>query len=313
LFIGRIIAGITGANFSAASAYIADISPPEKRAANFGILGAAFGLGFIVGPALGGPLGEISPRLPFYAAGGLTLINWFYGYFVLPESLGPEKRRKFSFAKANPIGALGELRKHPLIKGLSVTYFLSSFAHQVYPATWVLYTSYRYQWSPTQTGLSLGLVGLMSMIVQGGLTRIIIPKIGERNAAIWGLGIMIVAMIGYGLAPQGWMTYLIIVFGSLSGIATPALQGVVSRAASDDEQGSIQGALSSLQSVAGFAGPPVATGLFGYFISKHTPVLLPGAAFFFGAALILAAAVIASQAFARHWIPVVNAEAETSG
>ncbi len=297
LFIGRIISGISGANFSAASAYIADISPPEKRSANFGILGAAFGLGFIIGPFLGGKLGVIDPRLPFWVAGCLTLLNWFYGFFVLPESLKLKNRRPFSFARANPFGALGELKKHPLIKGLSLTYFLSSFAHQVYPATWVLYTSYRYGWTPEQTGNSLGLVGLMSAIVQGGLTRIVIPRIGERNAAIWGLGIMLLAMIGYAFATEPWMIYAMIVFGSLSGVATPALQGVVSKTTADDQQGAIQGAFTSLQSITGIFGPPIMTGLFGYFISKNAPFMIPGAAFFFGALLILLAAIVASRTF----------------
>ena len=225
-FVGRMISGISGANFSAAAAYIADVSPPEKRAANFGIIGAAFGLGFIFGPALGGWLGHYGLRVPFYAAGILTLINWIYGFFILPESLKPENKRPFSLSRSNPISALLDLRKHRLVLGLSFSYFISSIAHQVYPSIWVLYTAYRYDWGTKQTGLSLALVGLMAAIVQGGLTRTIIPKIGERRAAIIGLFIMAVALSLYGLAPQGWMVYVIIVFGSISGIAVPAIQGI---------------------------------------------------------------------------------------
>ena len=297
LFIGRLISGITGANFSAAAAYIADVSPPEKRAANFGIIGAAFGIGFIFGPAIGGWLGEHGLRWPFYAAGALTLLNWLYGLLILPESLKPGNRRSFSLSRSNPIGALLELKKHPLVLGLSTSYFITSLAHQVYPSIWVLYTSYRYDWSPRQTGLSLALVGLMAAIVQGGLSRRIIPRIGERNTAVWGLIIMVIALTGYGLAPEGWMVYPIIIFGSLSGLATPAIQGMISRTVADDEQGGIQGSLTSLQSVAGFIGPVAATGLFGYFISEKAPAIIPGAAFFFSAALVLVAAGVTAKSF----------------
>jgi DHA1 family tetracycline resistance protein-like MFS transporter len=304
-FVGRIFSGITGANYSAAAAYIADISPKEKRAANFGIIGAAFGLGFICGPALGGWLGDIGMerygeaglRLPFYAAGILTLLNWLYGFFILPESLNRENVRAFSWSRANPVGALLQLRREKLVLGLSTSYFTSSIAHQVYPSIWVLYTAFRYQWDTKQTGLSLALVGLMAAIVQGGLTRIIIPKIGERNAALLGFGIMATALVGYGLAPEGWMVYWIIIFGSLSGISVPAIQGMISRTAEDNQQGEIQGSLTSLQSVAGFLGPPLATGVFGFFVSESAPVLLPGAPFFFSAALVCIAAFLAAKSF----------------
>lgn len=297
LFLGRILSGITGANYSAAAAYIADISPPEKRAASFGIIGAAFGLGFICGPALGGFLGEYGLRVPFYAAGILTLINWAYGFLILPESLKPENRRTFQWSRANPASALLNLRKHRLVLGLSVSYFISSIAHQVYPAIWVLYTAYRYQWDTKQTGLSLALVGLMAAIVQGGLTRIIIPKIGERNAAVGGLTVMAIAMIGYGLAPEGWMVYLIIIFGSLSGISVPAIQGMVSITVEEDEQGEAQGSLTSLQSIAGFIGPITATAIFGFFISERAPAIVPGASFFFSSALSVMAAFLAARSF----------------
>ena len=299
-FLGRILSGISGANFSAAAAYIADVSPPEKRSANFGILGAAFGLGFIFGPALGGWLGHYGLRVPFYAAGILTLVNWLYGFLILPESLKAENKRDFSFKRSNPIGALLQLGRQRLILGLSTSYFISSIAHQVYPSIWVLYTGFRYDWGTKQTGLSLALVGVMAAIVQGGLTRIIIPKIGERRAAVSGLLIMAVALTGYGLAPRGWMVYIIIVFGSLSGIAVPAIQGMISRTVGDNEQGGIQGALTGMQSVAGFIGPPLATGLFGYFISDRAPAIVPGAAFFFSSGLALMAAMMAARSFRRN-------------
>lgn len=300
-FLGRIISGITGANFSAAAAYIADVSPPERRAANFGLIGAAFGIGFIFGPAVGGWLGEdYGLRVPFLAAGVLTLLNWLYGLFILPESLKPENRRAFSLRRSNPIGALLELRRHRLVLGLSVSYFISSLAHQVYPSIWVLYTGYRYGWDTKETGLSLALVGLTAAIVQGGLARKLIPRLGERRAAIVGFTIMAIALTGYGLAPEGWIVYPLIVFGSLSGIAVPAIQGMISRTVGDNEQGGIQGSLTSLQSVAGAIGPPLATAIFGYFISEKAPAIVPGAPFFFSSGLVVMAGFLAARSFRRN-------------
>ncbi|MFT4641477.1 MAG: DHA1 family tetracycline resistance protein-like MFS transporter [Verrucomicrobiales bacterium] len=295
--VGRIIAGITGANYAAAAAYIADVSPPEKRAANFGLIGAAFGLGFIIGPTLGGWLGDINLRLPFIVAGCLTLLNWLFGLFVLPESLGDENRRSFSWKRSNPVGALLDLKRYPMVLGLSWTYFLVSVAHQVFPATWVLYTGYRFGWGPKEIGLSLGFVGVMAALVQGGLTRVIIPKLGEQRAAILGLVISVLSYICYGLASEGWMIYATIVWGSLGGLSTPAVQSLVSRNVGADEQGGVQGALTSLTSVAGILGPPIATGLFGYFISEQAPILLPGAAFFFAGLLVVIAILLAKRSF----------------
>ena len=299
-FVGRIVAGITSANFSAATAYIADISPPEKRAANFGIIGAAFGLGFIAGPALGGALGNVDLRMPFFVAAGLTLLNWLYGLLVLPESLKPENRRAFSWKRANPVGALLALKRYPVVFGLTGTYFLMNLAHQVFPSTWVLYTSYRYNWTPGQTGLSLAMVGLTSAIVQGGLTRAIIPRLGERRSVAVGLTISSVGLIAYGLATEGWMAYVVIAVASLSGISGPSVQGLISRSVGADEQGAVQGSLSSLASVAGVLGPPLATGLFGFFIGAGAPVKLPGAAFFFSSGLTVAAMLLAVRSFRRE-------------
>lgn len=299
-FVGRAISGVTGANFAAATAYIADVSPPEKRAANFGLIGAAFGLGFILGPALGGLLGDVGLRVPFLVAGGLTLLNWLYGLLILPESLAPENRRAFSWTRSNPVGSLLDLRRYPMVFGLAGTYFLIHLAHQVLPATWVLYTSYRYHWTVGQTGASLAVVGLMAAIVQGGLTRIIVQRIGEEKATICGLAVAAFAYAGYGLATEGWMIYAILVFGSLAGVTGPAVQGLISRNVGANEQGAVQGSLTSLMSITGIIGPPIATRLFSRFIRDSAPVHVPGAAFFFSSALVVGAMLLALRSFRRN-------------
>ena len=303
-FAGRIIAGVTGANFAAATAYIADISPPEKRAANFGMIGAAFGLGFILGPALGGVLGNVGLQIPFLVAGGLTLVNWLYGLFVLPESLSLENRRAFSWGRANPVGSLLALQRHPVAFGLAGTHFLVALGHQVLPATWVLYTSYRYHWTPGQTGASLAVVGLTVAIVQGGLTRVVVKKMGEARTAVLGLVVGALGLVGYGLATEGWMIYPILVVASLGGVAGPAVQGLISRGVDANEQGAVQGSLTSLASVAGIIGPPIATGLFAYFIGTKAPAHLPGAAFFFSALLYVVAMFLALRSFRKNGLHV---------
>jgi len=298
-FVGRIISGVTGANFAAATAYIADISPPEKRAANFGLIGAAFGLGFIAGPALGGLLGNVGLRVPFMVAGGLTLLNWLYGWLVLPESLGTANRRAFCWLRANPIGSLLDLRRYPMVFGLTGTFFLVNLAHQALPSTWVLYTGYRYHWTVGQTGASLAIVGLMAAIVQGGLTRFIVPHLGEEKAATLGLSIAALSYVGYGLATQEWMIYAILIAGSFGGITGPAIQGLISRGVGANEQGGVQGSLTSLASVAGIIGPPIATGLFGHFIGSTAAIHLPGVAFFFSSVLVMAAMLLALRSFRK--------------
>ena len=298
-FIGRLVAGITGANFAAATAYIADISPPEKRAANFGLIGAAFGVGFILGPALGGLLGNVGLRVPFLVAGGLTLINCLYGWLVLPESLAPENRRSFSWTRANPIGALLHLRRHTKTFGLAGTYFLTYLAHQSLPVVWVLYTSYRYSWTVGQTGISLAIIGAMAAIVQGGLTGFIVKRVGEQTTALFGLSIGALTFVGYGLATEGWMIYVILVVGSLDGVARPAVQGLISRGVPANDQGGVQGSLTSLVSVGGIIGPLVAAQLFGFFISDAAPIHLPGAAFFVSAALLGMALILAMRSFKK--------------
>jgi DHA1 family tetracycline resistance protein-like MFS transporter len=288
-YVGRIISGISGANMTAATAYIADISPPEKRAANFGLVGAAFGLGFILGPALGGFLGGYGIKVPFFVAGGLTLLNWLYGWFFLPESLPLQHRRRFSWVRSNPLGSLLELRKHAEVFGLVGIYFLFYLAHQVLPSCWVLYTGYRYGWDVKETGISLAIVGLTAAVVQGVVTRLVVARLGERKTLVLGLFFSAIGYIGYGMATQGWMIYWVLLIGAIGGITSPAVQGLASRSVGPDEQGGIQGALSSVSSVSGIVGPPIATALFSYFIHPSRTVTVPGAAFYFSALLTIVA------------------------
>ena len=292
LFVTRALNGISGASMTVCSAYVADVTPPEKRAAAFGMIGAAFGIGFVVGPLLGGVLGSVDMHLPFYFAGGLSISNWLYGYFVLPESLPPERRAPFSLAKANPIGALVGLRRYPVVAGMTAGLFLMNLAMFGLHATWVNYTMYRYGWESWQVGLSLSVVGIGAAVVQGGLARKIIPAlgpgvIGERRALLIGVAIGVLAYIGYGLAPEGWMIYAIVSVASLGGIAQPAFQSIVTKTVHRDEQGLIQGAMGSLQSAAQILGPVIATAAFAYGVSKDTPppFNLPGLSFFVGSLL----------------------------
>lgn len=296
-YLGRLVAGVTGANITAASAYIADVSPPEKRAANFGIIGAAFGLGFIAGPALGGLLGNVGLRVPFFFAAAITLLNWLYGLLVLPESLAPANRRAFSWGRANPVGSLVALRRYPVVWGLTGTYFLLNIAQFFIHSTWVLYTSYRYNWTSGQVGLSLAIVGMAAAVVQGVLARRIVPALGERRSILAGLAISVLNMTGYGLAPKGWMIYVILAVGSIGAVAGPALQGLISRSVAPNEQGAVSGALTSLGSVAGILGPPVGAALFAWGIRPDAAIHLPGLAFFAGALLFAIAWGLAARSF----------------
>jgi DHA1 family tetracycline resistance protein-like MFS transporter len=303
LFVGRVIAGITAANITTASAYIVDVSPPEKRAQNFGIIGAAFGVGFVIGPAVGGLLGNYDVRLPFLVVAGITLLNWLYGYFVLPESLKPEHRRNFSWARANPIASLNGLRRYPIVLALASTIFLAALAQSALHSTWVLYTGYRYAWGTLEVGISLAVVGLASGIVQGGLIRKIVPFLGERHALLIGFTINAISFALYGLAPLGWMFYPIAIFGAFAGIAQPSAQSIITQNVRDNEQGSIQGSLSSLNALSAVIGPLLATQIFRYFISDAAPVHLPGAPFFMGALLIVVGLFLAMRTF--HRLPAV--------
>ncbi len=300
LFFGRVLAGIMGGSFSAANAYIADISTPENRARNFGFVGMIFGLGFIFGPALGGLCGGIHIRLPFFLSAVLALSNWLYGYFILPESLPPEKRSSFTLAKANPFGTVGRLRAYPIIAGLTVSFLCFSLAQRGLENVWVLYTGHRFGWGEMTNGLVLGLVGITAAIVQGGLVRPIIGRIGERNAILLGTSISAIAFLGYGLATEGWMIPVIIVFGSLGGIAGPAIQSLVAAEVDSSEQGKIQGALTSLVGFTNIIAPAVfTTGLFSYFTSKSAFAYIPGAPFLAGAILFVIGLFFAVSVFRR--------------
>ena len=284
LFVGRLISGITAASMSTAFAYIADVTPPEKRAAAFGMMGAAFGVGFVLGPALGGVLGGVDPRLPFWVAGTLALLNAAYGYFVLPESLPPSKRAAFAWKRANPVGSLKLLRSHPELFGLSMTLFLMNLAHFVLPAVAVLYMGYRYGWGELAVGLVLAGVGVCAMIVQGGLVRKVIPKIGERRALALGLTFGALGFFMYGLAPTGLIFLLAVPVMSLWGFAMPSAQSIMTRHVGVSEQGQLQGANASLQSIAGIAAPLLFSQVFAATLES-----VPGSAFILAGAILLAA------------------------
>ncbi len=297
---GRIIAGIMGATYTAAGAYIADISPPEKRAQNFGLIGAAFGFGFIAGPLVGGLLGAVSLRLPFLLAAGLALANFLFGLLVLPESLPLERRRQFKLTQANPIGAVKSLARYPLLGAFLGIFVVVTLAARVAESIWVLYTAYRYGWGTAETGLSLAAVGVLHAIAQGGLVRIVIGRLGERRAIVFGLLISAVTSFLFAFASQGWMVYAILVIEALGWtIGAPALQGLMSRAVPPDEQGLLQGALGSVNSATSIIGPLVWTGLFAFFISANSPVQLPGISFLVGGVIFVVALLLAMRAFAR--------------
>ena len=287
LFVGRVISGIMGASFTTGAAYIADVSPPEKRAANFGLIGAAFGLGFIVGPVIGGLLGEFGPRVPFYAAAVLSLLNWLYGFLILPESLPLDKRREFSWKRANPIGSLKNLKRYPILAGLIFAMFFVYIASHAVQSTWAYFTMYRFDWGEAEVGYSLGFVGVLSALVQGLLIRWLIPKIGQNAAVYIGMILYAIGLVLFSMAGEGWMVYPYMVVYCLGGIAGPALQGIMSNQVPSNEQGELQGALTSMMSLTSIIGPPVMTGLFAFFTGPEAPIELPGAPMMLGAALVL--------------------------
>ena len=296
LFVGRAIAGITGASFTTASAYIADISTNENRAKNFGMVGAAFGLGFIIGPVTGGFLGQFGPRVPFYAAAGLCLLNWLYGYFILPESLSKEHRRKFEWKRANPVGSLMQLKKYPAIGGLFISLTFVYIAAHAVQSNWNYFTMYRFNWSPKMVGISLGVVGLLIAIVQGVLIRFINPKLGNEKSVYVGLSLYTVGMLLFAFASQSWMMFVFLIPYCLGGIAGPALQAILTTHVPPNEQGELQGSVTSLMSVTSIIGPLVMTNLFYYFTNKNAPVHFPGAPFLLGSILILLSCFIAFRA-----------------
>lgn len=300
LFAGRIIAGVMGASFTTAGAYIADISTPEKRAQNFGIIGAAFGLGFIIGPLLGGFLAEHGLRTPFYVCAALTLLNWLFGFFILPESLKDENKRTFEWKRANPIGTLKSLVRYPVIEGLFVALaFIYISAHAV-QTNWSYYVIEKFKWTPSDIGWSLAVVGIAFAVIQGGLIRFIIPKLGQERSVYVGLGLYAIGFLLYGIATQGWMMYPIIIIYCLGSIAGPALQGIMSTSIPPNEQGELQGGFTSLMSLAAIIGPIVMNSVFAWFTGDNAPVYFPGAAMIVGAVLTLISSLLARSTLKKH-------------
>jgi DHA1 family tetracycline resistance protein-like MFS transporter len=299
LFVARTIAGFTAGVLATANAYIVDVTPPEKRAGAFGLLGGAFGIGFVLGPLLGGFLGEINLRLPFWVAAGCSAANWLWGFFVLPESLKPENRRAFSWARANPFGAFLSLKSLPAVIGLVESYFLLMTAQAMMFSTWALYTDYRYAWSPRMVGFSLMFAGVASGLFQAMLVKRIVPKLGETRAVVIGFAIMILAHVSYGLAPQGWMIFAIICFGAFAGMSGPALQSYISKHVPPDQQGAVQGLLGGLQSLGSIPGALIGTWSFGWAVSPASPIHLPGIAFFIAASFVGTSLLLAHRSFRR--------------
>ncbi len=309
LFVGRVISGITSASISTAFAYLTDITEPSRRAAVFGRVGAAFGAGFILGPALGGLLGELHPRLPFVVAAVLGLANFLYGLLVLPESLPTERRAPFSWGRANPIGALRLLGSTRPLATLSIVYFLGQVAHDVLPSMYVLYASYRYGWDTTGVGLSLALVGVCSIIVQVGIVGPFVKRLGERTALITGMSFGTIGFLITGLSPIGYVSLAGIPFLALWGLANPAAQALMTRHVAPTEQGRLQGANSSAQSIARLIGPTIFTLTYAYFI-KPGAFMLPGAPFVLAAMMLVAAMLVAARVLTA--MPAAKAEAEAT-
>ncbi len=303
LFLARMVGGVTAGIISTANAYVADVTPPEKRAQGFGVIGAAFGLGFIIGPLVGGLLGSIDLRLPFWAAAGCSAANWLYGFFVLPESLAPQNRRAFSWQRANPIGALVALKRFPAVLGLAEAYFILTLGQMMLFSIWALYTGHRYGWDPKHVGLSLMMVGVMSAFVQAVLAKRIIGRLGDTRGVILGLLLSATAQTLYGLAPAGWMVYFIIIVGSCAGIAGPAMQSYISKHVPPNEQGAVQGIYSGLASLAGIPGPLISTWSFGWAVQSGQPGWLSGLPFFIAAILALTALTLAARSFAKDHVP----------
>lgn len=300
LFVGRIIAGITGASFTTASAYISDVSTPEKKAANFGMIGVAFGLGFIIGPAIGGFLGKMDIHYPFMAAGALALINALYGFFALPESLDKAHRRPFDIKRANPIGTLKQLTKYENVIGLAASLFLIYFAAQAVQSVWTFYTIKKFNWDTGLQGISLAVIGLLIAIVQGGLIRFTLPKLGHERSIWMGLLFYSAGLILFAFATRGWMMFAFLVPYCLGGIAGPALQGYISNNVPANAQGELQGGLTSLMSLSSIFGPLVMTDAFYFFTKSNAPVQFPGAPYLLASLLMLLSALLAIRSFKKQ-------------
>ncbi len=300
LFLGRVVAGMTGASFTTATAYIADVSEPEKRAQNFGLVGAAFGLGFIIGPALGGHLSVFGTRVPFFAAAALSLLNCAYGYFILPESLPKENRRRFEWKRSNPIGSLQQFKKYPSISGLIIAIILVNLSAHALQSTWLFYNMEKFHWDARWGGYSLSFIGLMIALVQGLLIRVIIPKLGQERSVYIGLLLYSIGFILFAFATQGWEMFLFMVPYALGGIAGPALQGLISAQVPSNEQGELQGGLTSLMSACAIFGPVLMPGLFAYFTGKDAPFKFPGAPFIAGAILTTASTILTYRNYRKN-------------
>lgn len=297
LFVGRIFSGVTGASITTASAYIADISDDSNRSKNFGMVGAAFGLGFIIGPVIGGLLGQFGPRVPFIAAGILCLINFIYGTFILPESLEKKNRREFSWKRANPIGSLFQIKKHPEILNLMIAWFLVYIAGHAVQTNWAYFTMYRFSWDEKTVGISLGVMGAMTAFVQGYLIRKVHPKIGNEKSILYGIMFYSLGMLFFAFAGQPWMMYAILAVYCLGGIAGPALQSLISSKVPANEQGDLQGALTSVVSLTSIIGPVLMTNVFYYFTHDQAPFQFPGAPFFLGFILMAMSAYFVYYVF----------------
>ena len=305
LFVGRAIAGISGASFTTASAYIADISNDKNRAQNFGMIGAAFGLGFIIGPVIGGLLGSMGSRVPFMFAAGLSFLNWMYGYFVLPESLPADQRRKFDWKTTIPGRSLLKIRNYPAIGGLAISFFLISLASHAVQTNWSFFTIEKFGWSEKMIGISLGVVGLLVALVQGLLIRYTSPLLGNKKSIFFGLLFYSLGLFLFAFANQGWMMFVFLIPYCLGGIAGPALQSIISSSVHNNEQGELQGSLTSLISLTSILGPPLMTGLFAYFTRPSAPVHFSGVSFLLGGILMLLSAFCAYLALKTKGVSVI--------
>jgi len=299
LFLGRIISGLTGASMTVASSYMADISDDSNRSTHFGMIGAGFGLGFILGPLMGGVLGTYSSRLPFLVAAGLTLVNFAFGLLILPESLPPEKRRKMDLKRLNPFSSLKKILKPSPIMGLIIIYFLIILAGQAHPSIWTLYTQYKFHWTSVQVGMSLAVVGFSIALVQGGLTRVVIPKLGEKKTLLLSFLFSIGGFFLFAVAPLGWMMYAILIFFAFSGLANPALQSLISKDTPSEEQGELQGSLISLASITSILGPILYTGLFSEFTREQGAWMFPGIPYLAASLFCLLAFILYFPRFRR--------------
>src|SRR5262245_41176404 len=306
LFLGRVVAGMAGASFTTAYAYLADVSPPEKRSQNFGLLGAAFGAGFIIGPVIGGLVGTLGPRAPFVAAAALALLNTAFGFVVLPESLPRESRRRFEWGRANPVGTLLQIRHYPSVAWMAAAAFFWQLGHQVLPAVWSFYTIFKFGWSTAAVGYSLAVAGVVMIIGQGLLTRTLIPRLGgDRRAVVVGLIFAAITYLGYALSTQGWMMYVSLLAWLPAALAYPAMNALMSGQIPATAQGELQGAVASLYSLSSILGPPLMTQLFEHFTRPGIAIHFPGAPFL--AATLLVFVSLALLRRGLHVAPITKA------